>query len=89
MKVALGAFEKVLQLEKEIEELGKELEKTGDEKTLHEYTDKLHELETLGGYNIHHKTEEVLQGLGFSNADLQRPIRNSAAAGECGCCWQK
>src|SRR5688500_12102184 len=75
LKVALGAFEKVLQLEKEIEELGKELEKTGDEKTLYEYTDKLHELETLGGYNIHHKTEEVLQGLGFSNADLQRPYQ--------------
>ncbi len=75
LQVALGAFERVLQLEKEIEELGKELEKTGDEKTLHEYTDKLHELETLGGWNIHHKTEEILQGLGFSNADLQRPYK--------------
>ena len=75
LQVALGAFEKVLQLEQDIEELGRELEKTGDEKTLYEYTDKLHELETLGGYNIHHKTEEVLQGLGFSNADLQRPYK--------------
>lgn len=75
LQVALGAFEKVLQLEKEIEELGKELERTGDEKTLHEYSDKLHEMDTLGGYNIHHTTEEVLQGLGFSNADLQRPYK--------------
>src|SRR5215510_304484 len=75
LQVALGAFERVLQLEKEIEELGKELEKTGDEKTLHEYTDKLHELETLGGYNIHHKTEEILQGLGFANSDLKRPYK--------------
>ncbi len=74
-QVALSAFEKVLLLEKEIEELGKELERTGDEKTLHEYSDKLHELETLGGYDIHHRTEEVLQGLGFSNADLQRPYK--------------
>lgn len=75
LQVALGAFEKVLQLEKEIEELGIELEKTGDEKTLHEYSDKLHELETLGGYNIHHKTEEVLQGLGFANEELKRPYK--------------
>ena len=75
LNVALGAFERILQLEREIEVLGKELEKTGDEKTLHAYTDKLHELETLGGYTIHHKTEEVLQGLGFANADLQRPFR--------------
>lgn len=74
-EVALSAFERVQQLEKEIELLGKELEKTGDEKTLHEYTDKLHELETLGGYNIHHKTEEILQGLGFANADLKRPYK--------------
>ena len=72
LKVALGAFEKVLQLEKEIEELGKQLEKDQDEKLLHEYADKLHKLETLGGYSIHHKTEEVLQGLGFLNSDLQR-----------------
>ena len=75
LNVALGAFERILQLEQEIDVLGKELEKTGDEKTLHAYTDKLHELETLGGYTIHHKTEEVLQGLGFANADLQRPFR--------------
>ena len=73
LKVALGAFEKVLQLEKEIEELGYRLEITEDEKLLHEYADKLHELDTLGGYTIHHKTEEVLQGLGFANSDLQRP----------------
>ena len=44
-------------------------------KTLHQYSDKLHELETLGGYNIHHHTEEVLQGLGFANADLTRPYK--------------
>jgi ATP-binding cassette subfamily F protein 3 len=75
LNVALGAFERVLQLEKEIEETGKLLEQTSDEKLLHEYTDKLHELETLGGYTMHHKTEEVLQGLGFANADLQRPYR--------------
>jgi ATP-binding cassette subfamily F protein 3 len=75
LQVAMSAFEKVLKLEQEIEALGKELEKTGDEKTLHEYSDKLHELDTLGGYDIHHRTEEVLQGLGFPNADLTRPYK--------------
>lgn len=84
-KVALGAFEKVLQLEKEIEDTGKKLEALSNPVSradieqqnmlLHEYSDKLHELETLDGYNIHHKTEEVLQGLGFSNEGLQRPFR--------------
>ncbi len=74
-QVALGAFEEVLSLEKEIERLGHELEKNSDEALAHLYSDKLHELEILGGYNIHHKTEEILQGLGFPNADLQRPYK--------------
>ncbi|HEY4964817.1 MAG TPA: ATP-binding cassette domain-containing protein [Puia sp.] len=81
LKVALGAFDQVLSLEKELEDLVKEMEaeekagKQQSEQLLTTYTDKLHEMDVLDGYNIHHKTEEVLQGLGFSNADLQRPYR--------------
>ena len=75
LQVALGAFEEVLKLEKEIEAIGLELEKSSDEELAHRYADKLHDLEILGGYSIHHKTEEILQGLGFPNADLQRPYK--------------
>jgi ATP-binding cassette, subfamily F, member 3 len=75
LEVALGAFERVKQLEKEIEAIGIELEKTGDEKLAHDYADKLHEMDVLDGYNIHHKTEEILQGLGFANADLSKPYK--------------
>jgi len=76
LKVAMGAFERVLELEKEIERLGHELEANSeDEKILHDYSDRLHEMDVLDGYNIHHKTEEVLQGLGFANTDLERPYR--------------
>jgi ATP-binding cassette subfamily F protein 3 len=35
----------------------------------------LHDLEILGGYSIHHKSEEILQGLGFANADLEKPYK--------------
>src|SRR5450631_3710397 len=81
LKVALGAFDQILSLEKELEDLVREMEaeekagKQQSEQLLLNYTDKLHEMDVLDGYNIHHKTEEVLQGLGFSNADLQRPYR--------------
>ncbi|HVV06068.1 MAG TPA: ABC-F family ATP-binding cassette domain-containing protein [Puia sp.] len=76
LEVAMTAFERVLQLEKEIDELGKRLEQnTEDEALLHQYSDALHEMDTLDGYSIHHRTEEILQGLGFSNSDLQRPFR--------------
>lgn len=72
LDVALQAFEKVIKLEKEIAEIGKELEKTGDESLAQIYADKLHQLELEGGYDMHHRAEEVLQGLGFSNEDLKR-----------------
>lgn len=79
LEVAMGAFDKVLKLEKEIEEMGHQIETMAagpeQEALLIKYTDNLHELEVLGGYTIHHRTEEVLQGLGFTNADLQRPFR--------------
>ena len=75
LQVALSAFEKVQAIEKEIEKIGIELEKSSDEALAHLYADKLHELEIMGGYDIHHKTEEILQGLGFANADLQRPYK--------------
>ncbi len=75
LEVAMGAFEKIKQLEKEIEELGNILENSSDEKLLHDYSDKLHELEVLGGYTIHHRTEEVLHGLGFETADMNRPYK--------------
>lgn len=75
-EVALGAFERVRQVEKEIETLGHELEKDPENNDLLiRYTDALHELDVLDGYNIHHKAEEVLHGLGFSNEDLVRPYK--------------
>jgi ATP-binding cassette, subfamily F, member 3 len=76
LEVAMGAFERVKQLEKELELLGHELERTGDESLAHKYADLLHELEVLDGYSIHHRTEEILQGLGFANADLGKQYKN-------------
>ncbi|MFM6994342.1 MAG: ABC-F family ATP-binding cassette domain-containing protein [Sediminibacterium sp.] len=75
-EVALGAFERVRELEKEIVELGKELEANPeDNDILIKYTDALHEIDVLDGYNIEHKAEEVLHGLGFTNKDLTRPYK--------------
>ena len=75
-QVALSAFERVMELERAIESLGKELEQDSEnEALLIQYTDALHEMDVLDGYNIHHKAEEVLHGLGFSNADLVRPYQ--------------
>ena len=75
-EVALGAFERVRELEKEVEQLGKELEANSeDNDLLIKYTDALHEIDLLDGYNINHKAEEVLHGLGFAIKDLTRPYK--------------
>src|SRR5687767_11947933 len=76
LDVALHAFDKVKAIEKELEKLVQQLEQDpNNEPLLHLYSERLHDLEEAGGYDVQHKTEEVLKGLGFSNTDLQRPYR--------------
>jgi ATP-binding cassette subfamily F protein 3 len=75
LEVAMGAFERVKQIEHELEEVGAQLEASGDEKLAEKYSDLLHEMDVLDGYSVHHKTEEILQGLGFQNADLHKEYK--------------
>ena len=75
LEVAMGAFERVKAIEKEMDIVGAELEKTGDEKLAEKYADLLHEMDVLDGYSIHHRTESILQGLGFANEDLGKQYK--------------
>ncbi len=75
LEVTLSAFEEVKRIEKELEEITKQLETDSSEETLLHYSEKLHDLEVAGGYEIEHKTEEVLHGLGFNDNDLKRPYK--------------
>jgi len=75
LDVAMEAFERANELHLEIEECLKELE--------HDYSDsildRLHkaqvEYENLDGYSLQHKAESILEGLGFTTADLSRPLK--------------
>lgn len=73
--VAMHAFDKAMALEKELAKITQELETDSSDEKLMQYSEKLHEFEEAGGYTIEHQTEEVLQGLGFSNTDLQKPYK--------------
>lgn len=75
LEVAMHAFDKAKALEKELDKMAKELETTSTDELLDEYSHKLHDFEEAGGYVMQHKTEEILQGLGFENSALQRPYR--------------
>ena len=74
LKVGMQAFEKAHQIEQEMNDILAELEsKPDDEKLLDAYSHALHDFELAGGYEMEHKTAEVLEGLGFTTEDLQRP----------------
>jgi ATP-binding cassette subfamily F protein 3 len=75
LEVAMHAFDKAKALEKELDKMAKDLESHSTDELLDEYSHKLHDFEEAGGYVMQHKTEEILQGLGFENNSLQRPYR--------------
>ncbi len=73
LKVGMQAFEKAHEVEKEMERILKELEsKSDDVKLLDDYSHALHDFEVAGGYEMEHKSAQVLEGLGFTTEDLQR-----------------
>ncbi len=72
--VALQAFERALSLQTEIDAIMERLEFDHSDEVLNLLGDKQEEFEAVDGYNIQFKTEEILEGLGFKTADLQRPL---------------
>jgi ATP-binding cassette subfamily F protein 3 len=73
--VAKGAYAKALELEAQIRQLEIELHESEDEKKLHKLADLHHDFEIAGGYEMDHKAAEILEGLGFTTLDLQRPFK--------------
>lgn len=74
LNVALQAFSRVLELEKQIADIYERMAEDQSDAIMQELATKQTEYEGLDGYNIHHKTEEVLEGLGFTTAELQKPL---------------
>ncbi len=74
VNVAMTAFSEALKLEKEIEEIIQLLETDHSEETIQRLADKQEAFEHYDGYNIHHKTEKILEGLGFTTAQLLQPF---------------
>ena len=74
VNVAMQAFERQLFLEAEIEKLLKIVETDYSEDNLHKLGEMQEEFLHSDGYDIRYKTEEILEGLGFSTVDLSRPL---------------
>lgn len=74
VNVAMQAFERQLFLESEIDKLLKIVETDYSEDNLHKLGEMQEEFLHSDGYDIRYKTEEILEGLGFTTADLKRPL---------------
>ncbi len=61
--------ERIMRFKKEKEEL-----ESKNEAGSKRYGEALHELETLGFFELEHKAKKILSGLGFKERDFNRPI---------------
>lgn len=73
--VAMQAFERQLFLQKEIDKVLHLMETNYEDKLIDKLAILQEEFGMLDGYTIEAKTEEILEGLGFSTADLKKPLK--------------
>lgn len=70
--VAMGAFADILECWQHIQELGERIAQDPREEWMQAYSEWLHRFEVANGYQLKARTEEVLEGLGFQTAELDR-----------------
>ncbi|TAE03487.1 MAG: ABC transporter ATP-binding protein [Bacteroidetes bacterium] len=75
LSVAMQAFERQNELQKQINEVLHQMEINYEDSQVTKLTRLQEEFETLDGYTIQSKAEEVLEGLGFLTKDLERPLQ--------------
>ncbi|MFN3403557.1 MAG: ribosomal protection-like ABC-F family protein [Cytophagaceae bacterium] len=75
LAVAMQAFEEQMALQKKIDDILKEMESNYRDELVDKLTKLQERFETLDGYSIQSKAEEILEGLGFNTADLSRPLK--------------
>lgn len=73
--VAMMAFSEALRLETDINHLYERMAYDHNPALLDELSDKQARFESLDGYNLRPKTAKVLEGLGFSTAQLDMPLK--------------
>lgn len=73
--VAMEAFKEAVDTQREIEKILHKLETEYSDQLVDKLTKLQEKFEHLDGYTMQAKAEEVLEGIGFSTADLHRPLK--------------
>ncbi len=76
LNVAMQAFEEALDLEKKINKVLHEMETNYQDEQVEKLASLQDRFDALGGYTMQTRTEEILEGLGFTTDELQRPLKN-------------
>ncbi len=75
LTVAMQAFKDAVDTQRAIEKTLHELETAYADALVDKLTKLQEKFEMLDGYTMQAKAEEILEGIGFSTADLHRPLR--------------
>lgn len=75
MHVAMQAFERELFLQREIDKVLHEMETNYQDEQVDKLAKLQDEFAMLDGYTIQSKTEEILEGLGFTTEQLTKPLK--------------
>lgn len=73
--VAMMAFEEALRIQNELDAVLHRMEEAYSDALLDKMTKLQERFEALDGYTLQARAEEILEGLGFSTEQLQRPLR--------------
>ncbi|WP_133272163.1 ABC-F family ATP-binding cassette domain-containing protein [Hymenobacter radiodurans] len=75
LNVAMQAFEEALNVQKKIDQILVEFENNYHDDLVQKLADLQERFEALGGYTMQAEAEEILEGLGFTTEELQRPLK--------------
>ena len=73
--VAMQAFQETIKIGHEIDNILKKMETDYTDDLVDKLAKLQDRFQTLDGYSIKAKAEEILEGIGFTTEDLERPLR--------------
>src|SRR5690606_37282600 len=75
LHVAMQAFQEALDVQHKIEEVLHEMETNYQDEHIEKLAKLQEQFDSLDGYNMQSKAEEILEGLGFNTEELTKPLK--------------
>lgn len=75
LDVAMQGFDRELKLQSQIDQVLLQMEENYTDKLVNKLGELQEEFDMLGGYTIHARAEEILEGLGFKTHELKRALK--------------